>query len=96
MKLLGFYSKKEVNQTKLKSYENGYKAGKETSSLINRELSNRIKILEEENKKLKQNEEEENYKAIRQIEAIANRTKRPRVKKKCEARLLKLRLKGRK
>lgn len=96
MSLLGFYSKKEVNQTKLKSYENGYKAGKETSSLINRELSNRIKILEEENKKLKQNEVEENYKAIRQLEAIANRTKRSRVKKKCEARLAELRLKGRK
>lgn len=50
MSLLGFYSKKEVNQIKLKSYENGYKAGVETSSLINKELSNRIKILEEDNK----------------------------------------------
>ena len=96
MSLLGFYSKKEVNQIKVKSYENGYKDGKETSSLINTELSNRIKIIEEDNKKLKQNEVEENYKAIRQIEAIANRTKKPRTKKKCEARLAKLRLKGRK
>lgn len=96
MSLLGFYSKKEVNQIKVKSYENGYKAGKETSSLINKELSKRIKIIEEDNKKLKQNEADENYKAIRQIEAIAKRTKKDRVKKKCEARLLKLRLKGRK
>ena len=87
---LGLYTKKEVNKEKLKSYQNGYDDG----NLFERYLLGSIDMkksyiynLEKENIELKRK-----IKEVRQIEAIKNRTKKYRVKKKCEARLQKIRL----
>lgn len=93
---LGLYTRKEVNKEKLKSYNNGYDDGTFLfDSLFN--ITNikeeRIYQLEKENKELKRKARVERHEEVRQIKAIAKRTKKYRVKKKCEARLLKIRLK---
>lgn len=92
---LGLYTRKEVNKEKLKSYNNGYDDG---AVLINNFIervnfkSAKIYQLERENRELKRKARDERHEEVRQIRAIANRTKKTRVKKKCEARLLKIRL----
>ena len=92
---LGLYTRKEVNEEKLKSYKNGYYDG----TFFEKSLIGAIDIkdayihqLEKENKELKRKAREERHEKVRQIEAIKNRTKKYRVKKKCEARLQKIRL----
>ncbi|MPL91676.1 hypothetical protein SDC9_37752 [bioreactor metagenome] len=92
---LGLYTKKEVNKEKLKSYQNGYDDGTIfTKDLIEQSNFKSAKIYElvEENKELKCKDKAERQEKVRQIEAIKNRTKKHRVKKKCEARLQKIRL----
>lgn len=92
---LGLYTRKEVNEAKLKSYKNGYEDGTIfTKYLIEESNFKSAKIYElvEENRELKRKNKEERHEKVRQIEAIKNRTKKHRVKKKCEARLQKIRL----
>lgn len=92
---LGLYTRKKVNKEKLKSYQNGYEDGTIfINDLIEESNFKSAKIYElvEENRELKRKARDERHEEVRQIRAIANRTKKSRVKKKCEARLLKIRL----
>jgi len=92
---LGLYTRKEVNEEKLKSYQNGYDDGTILMNSLFRGMDikeEQIYKLEKENKELKHKARAERHEEVRQIRAIANRTKKIRVKKKCEARLLKIRL----
>lgn len=96
---LGLFTKKElrrqINNEKIKSYKNGYSDAREVIDYLNTQLAVRdekINDLEKENRSLKRKIREERHEEIRQIRAIASRTKKLRVKKKCEARLLKIRL----
>lgn len=92
---LGLYTKKEANKEKLKSYQNGYDDGAILVKKLIVELkftSEQIYQLEKENRELKRKARKERYEEVRQIEAIKNRTKKYRVKKKCEDRLQKIRL----
>ncbi|WP_312288106.1 hypothetical protein [Terrisporobacter sp.] len=92
---LGLYTRKEVNEEKLKSYQNGYDDGAILMNNFIKQLnfkSEKIYELVEENRELKHKARAERHEEVRQIRAIANRTKKSRVKKKCEARLLKIRL----
>lgn len=92
---LGLYTKKEANKEKLKSYQNGYDDGATLVKKLIVELkftSEQIYQLEKENRELKRKARKERYEEVRQIEAIKNRTKKYRVKKKCEDRLQKIRL----
>lgn len=103
MSLLGFYTKKEVENIKTQAYYRGYVDGYENSYLENevdivtlcnknKALENKNNSLETENKKLKQDARKERHEEVSQIRYILKNTNKFRVKKKCEARLLKIRL----
>lgn len=96
---LGLCTKKElirqVNREKVKSYKNGYSDAEQTINSLYKEIDfkdEQIHALVKENRSLKRKIREERHEEVRQIKAIAKRTKKYRVKKKCEARLSKIRL----
>lgn len=96
---LGLCTKKElirqVNREKVKSYKNGYSDAEQTINSLYKEIDfkdEQIHALVKENRSLKRKIREERHEEVRQIKAIEKRTKKYRVKKKCEARLLKIRL----
>lgn len=96
---LGLCTKKElirqVNREKVKSYKNGYSDAEQTINYLYKEIDfkdEQIQALVKENRNLKRKIREERHEEVRQIKAIEKRTKKYRVKKKCEARLLKIRL----
>ncbi len=86
---------REVNKEKVKSYKIGYSDAEQTINYLCEEIDfkdEQIHALERENRNLKRKIREERHEEVRQIKAIAKRTKKYRVKKKCEDRLLKIRL----
>ncbi len=92
--ILGLCTKKElmrqVNREKVKSYKNGYSDATDTINYLYEEIDfkdEQIHALVKENRSLKREIREERHEAVRRIRAIAKRTKKDRVKKKCEARL---------
>lgn len=92
---LGLYTKKELNKEKFNSYNNGFDEGTVSMNSLYAEIDlkkEQIYQLEKENRELKRKARDERHEEVRQIRTIKNRTKKYRVKKKCEARLLKIRL----
>ena len=95
--ILGLCTKKElarkVNEAKVKSYQNGYEDAEETIDYLYEEIAlkdEQIHELQKENRSLKKVIREERHEETRRIRAIAKRTKKYKVKKKCEARLDKI------
>lgn len=101
--ILGLYTKKEFEKNERESYIKGYNNGYDDSNTFHEycdnkmikyvaELENELDSVKKENKHLKNKAREERHNEVRQLQAKIRNTKKHRVKKKCEARLLKIRL----
>lgn len=95
--LLGLCTKKEltrqVNKEKVKSYKNGYSDAQEEVNHLNELLALKDEYIDElikENRSLKHKIREERHQEVRRIRTIARKTKKLRVKKKCQARIDKI------
>lgn len=101
LKYFGLYSEKEVELllNELDTHKKNLEEKLELTNRENRQLKSYQKYLEEnlgtlskENRDLKCKMRKERHEEVRQIKAIAKKSKKYRVKKKCETRLLKIRL----